>query len=99
MTAKFFKYNEDDILEILLETICKENDFYELDSKGVLLVNDKDEVTFIGIFDESYDKLKKIDFDEVNQSMEYNGTHDGSGFSSLAELSEALKKAIDTGDF
>ena len=99
MEIKYFKYNKDDILEILTEMIAKENGFGTFNSYSDLIIDD-DKVFFVGAIGKLEDNaVEKVDLNKLYHEMEYNGTHDGKGFSSMENLSEALKRAIEKGDF
>ncbi|MCQ6276628.1 hypothetical protein JMM81_17075 [Bacillus sp. V3B] len=73
---KIFKYNQDDILEILTEHLAEEGGFDTFQSKAILLgTPDKDLrlITVIGELDD--DGITDIDLDEIDKSMDYNGSH------------------------
>lgn len=99
LMKKYFKYNKYDILEILTETLAVENGFGTFSSNSNLII-DNGEIFFVGVIGELEDEeVDNIELDKVYSQMEYNGTHDGNCFSSTENLSNALKKAIETGDF
>jgi len=99
MENKYFKYNKDDILEILTETLAVESGFGTFSSKSNLVI-DNGKIFFVGVIGElENDEVDKIDLEKLYSEIEYNGTHDGSGFTSAEVLSDALNKAVKTGDF
>ena len=99
MKKIYFKYNKYDILEILTEFLAVENGFSTFSSNSNLII-DNGEIFFVGVIGELEDKeVDNIELDKVYTKMEYNGTHDGDCFSSTENLSNALKKAIESGDF
>ncbi|MCY8499784.1 hypothetical protein P8917_17040 [Bacillus atrophaeus] len=73
---KVFKFNQDDILEILTEHIAKENDLDIWHLKAILLgSSDKDVrlITVIGELDD--DDITDIDLHEIDKSINYNSSH------------------------
>ena len=99
MKKKYFKYNKDDILEILTETLAVENGFDTFSSNSNLII-DNDEIFFVGVIGELDDEeVDTADLDKIYSEIEYNGTHGINSFSPTKSLSDALKKAIKTRDF
>ena len=100
MGKKYFKYNKDDILEILTETLAVESGFGTFSSNSNLIIKNG-EIFFIGVIGELEDEeVDNIDLEKLYSKIEYNGTHhEGAAFSSTDLLSDALNKSIETGDF
>ena len=74
---KYFKYNEDDILELLTEALAKENSYGTFYSKSKLLGtsgNDLKLIAVIGELDDD-DKIQSINLEEVDKNMGFNGSH------------------------
>jgi hypothetical protein len=73
---KVFKYNEDDILEVLLEYLAEKNGFNLYSSKGILLGLPGKDLRLIAVLGDLEDEtVDYFDLDEADQSMDYNGTH------------------------
>lgn len=53
MKKKYFKYNKDDILEILTETLAVENGFDTFSSNSNLII-DNDEIFFVEVIGEYF---------------------------------------------
>ncbi len=73
---KVFKYNQDDILEILTDYLAEESGFDTFQSKAILLGSpDRDLrlITVIGELDD--DSIADIDLEDIDNSMDYNGSH------------------------
>ncbi len=76
MKRKVYKYNQDDILEILTEHLAEKGGFNTFQSRAILLGSpDKNLrlITVVGELDD--DDINDIDLDELDKSMDYNGTH------------------------
>lgn len=75
MERKYFKYNSDDILEILTETLAVESGFGTFSSRSTLIV-ENGEIFFVGVIGELEDEeVDKIDLEKLYSEIEYNGTH------------------------
>ena len=100
MKKKYFKYNKDDILEILTETLALENGFGTFSSNSDLIV-ENGEIFFIGVIGELEDEeVDNINLEKLYSETPYNGTHhERTVYSSSNTLSVALKKSIEKGDF
>jgi hypothetical protein len=96
----FFKYNSDDILEIISEYLAKKNGFKTFSTKSILLGNaDSDDMRAIIVVGELEDEeIDQIDLRQTDKNMEYNGEHNKKGLTKQ-ELKAALEKMISTGDF
>jgi hypothetical protein len=95
---KYFKYNKEDILEILTEHLARENGFGTFSSKAELVFDDGC-ITFIAAIGElENDDVTRTDLAKLYHEMDYNGTHDGSGLTD-EQMTGALDKMIETGDF
>ncbi|QOR65954.1 hypothetical protein IM538_19445 [Cytobacillus suaedae] len=76
MKRKVYKYNQDDILEILTEHLAEEGGFETFQSKAIFLGTpgkDLRLITVVGELDD--DDINEIDLDEIDKSMDYNGSH------------------------
>ncbi|WP_233516698.1 hypothetical protein [Paenibacillus curdlanolyticus] len=74
---KYIKYNQDDILEILTEALAKENGFGTFYSKAMLLGTLGKDLRLIAVIGELEDdeKIELINLNELDENMNYNGTH------------------------
>ncbi|BAK17234.1 hypothetical protein MKY07_05880 [Solibacillus sp. FSL W7-1472] len=76
MNRKVFKFNQEDILEILTEHIAEENGFDTWQSKAILLgLPDKDIRLIAIIGEDDDDDISDIDLHEIDMNMDYNGSH------------------------
>jgi hypothetical protein len=75
---KIFKYNQDDILEILTEYLAEENGFNTFQSNAMSVGNVDEDLRLIAVIgDLEDDDISKLDLDEIDKSMDYNGFHSG----------------------
>ena len=73
---KVFKYNEDDILEILSEYLAEENGFDTFRSKTILKGTPNKDLRLIAVIGElEDDDIGKLDLDDIDKSIEFNGSH------------------------
>ncbi|MFB5284683.1 hypothetical protein [Peribacillus sp. Hz7] len=73
---KVFKYNQDDILEILMEYLAEENGFNTFQSKAMLAGNVDEGIRLIAVIgDLEDDDICKLDLDKVDKENDFNGTH------------------------
>lgn len=73
---KVFKYNEDDILEILSEYLAEEHGVDTFQSKAILKGELNNNLRLIAVIRElEDDNLSQIDMDEVDKSRSFNGSH------------------------
>jgi len=72
---KIFKYNEDDILEILTEYLADINGYTTFNSKAILLGEPGKDLRLIAVIDENNSDLTTINFSEIDRNMDYNGYH------------------------
>lgn len=76
VNRKVFKYNEDDILEILSEYLAEENGFDTFQSKAILKGTPNKDLRLIAVIGELEDnKIGKLDLDDIDKSIEFNGSH------------------------
>lgn len=101
MKRQYFKYNQDDILEILTEHLAETNGFDTFSSRATLIVDDDDNVRLVAAIGELDDeKIRNINLNELDETLEYNGTHpERLAFLSPQALKEVLDKITETGDF
>ena len=73
---KIFKFNEDDILEILSEYLAEESGFDTYQSKVVLIGEPNKDLRMIAIIGElDDDDIEKLDIDKIDIELEYNDSH------------------------
>lgn len=75
--VKYFKYNQDDILEILTEYIAKEHGYGTFYSKAELkgsVGNDLRLLMAVGTLDED-EIVEKVDLEQLDKKMDFNGSH------------------------
>ena len=85
MEKKYFKYNKDDILEILTETLAIACGFDTFNSKSDLII-DNGKIFFIGAIGKLEDDgINKADLTKLYKEMEYNGTHEARGCYSVED--------------
>lgn len=72
-----FKYNEDDILELLAERIAESNGYGTFRSRAILFGKSNDDLRLlcvVGNLDD--DEVDNINLEELDKSMDFNGTHE-----------------------
>ena len=73
---KIFKYNEDDILEILSEYLAEENGFDTFQSRVVLIGEANKDLRLVAVIGElEDDDINNINLDEIDSKREFNGSH------------------------
>ena len=73
---KFFKFNEDDILEILSEYLASENGFDTFQSKAILIGHQNKDLRLIAVVgDLEDDELGTLDLEHIGTKMDFNGSH------------------------
>ena len=86
-----FKYNEDDLLEILTEHLAKENGFGEFCARAVIVGTPGKDLRMIAIIGDSEDdSIKSKNLEEIDKKMEYNGSHSKAQY--INDMSVLLKK-------
>ena len=73
----YFKYNQDDILEILTEYLAKENGYGTFYSKATVLGSPGVDLRFLvalGTLDED-EFVEKVDFEILDTNLDFNGSH------------------------
>lgn len=74
---KVFKYNEDDMLEILSEYLADANGFDTFSSRSILFGAPGKDLRLISVIGELGDnEILNLDFQELDRQMDFNGTHD-----------------------
>lgn len=77
MNRKYFKYCEDDILELLTEHLAKEHGFGTFASSAELILDDG-HITFVAAIGELEDRtVDCISLKDLYGKMDYNGSHGG----------------------
>jgi hypothetical protein len=73
---KIFKYNEDDILEIITEYLASENGFETFGTKAILLgTANKDLRVVVVISEFEDDSVNAMDLEQMDNEMNFNGSH------------------------
>jgi len=73
---KIFKYNEDDILEILSEYLGDETGFDTYQSTAMLLGTPGKDLRLIAVIGNGIDDdITKLNLEEIDNEIDYNGTH------------------------
>ncbi|MED4402204.1 hypothetical protein [Metabacillus fastidiosus] len=73
---KIFKYNEDDILEILSEYLAEETRFDTYQSTAILLGTPGKDLRLIAVVgSEDDDDITKLNLEDIDNEVNYNGTH------------------------
>jgi hypothetical protein len=73
---RFFKLNEDDILEILTEHLAEKYKFDTFQSKAIILGSiEKDLRLIAAIGDLEDDEISKLDLESIDKLIEFNGDH------------------------
>ncbi|MGO4185806.1 hypothetical protein AB4Z17_32230 [Paenibacillus sp. TAF43_2] len=73
---KTFKFNEDDILEILTEYLAEENGFETFQSRAILLGRPGKDLRLISVIvDLEDDDISKLDLEDIDNKIEFNGSH------------------------
>ncbi|MGM0885261.1 MAG: hypothetical protein ACQEXQ_29990 [Bacillota bacterium] len=73
---KTFKFNEDDILEILTEYLAEESGFGTFQSRAILLGTPGKDLRLISVIgDLEDDDISKLDLEDIDNKIEYNGSH------------------------
>ncbi|MDX1699359.1 MAG: hypothetical protein R3250_02015 [Melioribacteraceae bacterium] len=71
-----FKFNEDDILEILSEYLAEEYGFDTFQSTAIIKGEPTKDLRLIAVIGElEDDDIAKIDLDYIDKKMDYNGSH------------------------
>ena len=95
--VKFFKLNEDDILEIISEYVAQKTGIKEFSSKSIALgLPSKDLRIVVAVSNQS---LSDIDLINVDKEIEFNYEHSGVNGLSDDDMLVALDKMIETRDF
>lgn len=77
---KIFKFNQDDILEILLEHLGEETEFGTYQSSGMLIGTPGKDLRLIAIIGDLDDMgINHLNLEEIEKEMDYNGTHSDLG--------------------
>ena len=98
MDNKYFKYNKDDILEIITEYLAEENGFETFIASSNLII-ENGVVSFVAAIGElGNEEVDSINLNELFKEMNFNGTHSGVGLTD-EQMGKALDKMIETGDF
>ena len=70
------KYNQDDILEIVTESMAKEHNFGEFHVKAMFLGTPGIDLRIVAVVGELEDKsIDEVDLESVDKKIDYNGFH------------------------
>ncbi|MGC9934299.1 hypothetical protein [Priestia aryabhattai] len=73
---KYFKYNEEDILEILSEYFYTDCNFETIGSKAILLGEPGKDLRLIGVVGDGEDEeLYETNLEELDGKIDFNGSH------------------------
>lgn len=73
---KVFKYNEDDILEILSEYLAEEHGFDTFQSRAIILGTPGKDLRLIAVIsDEDDNDITKLNLEDVDNEVDYSGSH------------------------
>ncbi|MDF2788860.1 MAG: enoyl-CoA hydratase/carnithine racemase [Neobacillus sp.] len=73
---KIFKFNEDDILEILSEYLAEEHGINLFRSKIMLKGEANKDIRMIAVIGDLEDEeISKLNLDDIDEVMDYNGSH------------------------
>jgi len=71
-----FKYDEDDILEILTEYLAEENGFGTFASRAKIIGESGKDLRLIAIIGENDNtEIENLNIEDIDSKMEYNGNH------------------------
>lgn len=73
---KYFKYNEEDILEILSEYLYTDCNSETIGSKAILLGEPGENLRLVAVVGDGEDEeLYETDLEEIDQKIDFNGSH------------------------
>lgn len=91
----FFKYDENDILEILTEHLAENNGFETYNSHAVILGTPSENLRLIAVVGESEDEtLSDVDLEKIDKEMDFNGDHSHASWLNQEDINK-----IDFNDF
>ena len=94
---KYFKLNEDDILEIVSEYVAEKTGIKEFSSKSIAYgTPSKDLRIIVAVGDSS---LSHVDLEEVDKTLDFNGDHSLVKGLTDAEMIKALDRMIKSGEY
>lgn len=100
MERTFFKYNENDILEIITEYLAEKSGYKTFNSKAIFLGSPGKDLRLITIVGSLEDReIDKINIDSLDEKMDFNGTHNGEYYKDAEVLLKSIDDAIKKGDF
>lgn len=71
-----FKYNEDDILEILTEYLAEQNDFGTFGAKAILFVTENEDLRAVVVISEfEDDSIHRVGIEQKDKKIHFNGIH------------------------
>ena len=73
---KYFKYNEQDILEILSEYLHTNANSESINSQAILLGETAKDLRLVAVVGDSEDEeLFETDLEEIDKKIDFNGSH------------------------
>ncbi|KQU13792.1 hypothetical protein ASG61_30055 [Bacillus sp. Leaf75] len=73
---KYFKYNEQDILEILSEYLHTNSNSETISSKAILLGETAKDLRLVTVVGDGEDEeLYETDLEEIDKKIDFNGSH------------------------
>ncbi|MCF6799655.1 hypothetical protein [Priestia megaterium] len=73
---KYFKYNEQDILEILSEYLYTNPNSETISSKAILLGETAKDLRLVAVIGDGEDEeLFETDLEEIDKKIDFNGSH------------------------
>lgn len=90
--ALLFKFNEDDILEILTEYLAEKSGFGTFTSKAILLGTPSEDLRLIAVVADLEQNLSEYNLEEIDKSMDFNGDHSGEVYKESCMCLEHLSK-------
>lgn len=100
MERQFFKYNENDILEILTEYLAEKSGYKTFNSKAIFLGTPGKDLRLITIVGSLEDRaIDKINIESLDVKIDFNGTHNSEYYSDTEVLLRSIDDGIKKGDF
>lgn len=94
---RYFKLNEDDILEIVSEYVAEKTKISEFTAKSIILGTPSKDLRMIIAVDNS--DLSHVDLTEADSMIDFNGEHSSVKGLNNDELLMALDNMTSTGEF
>ena len=92
MKRTYFKLNIDDVMEIVSEHLAEKSGYKTFGTNTRIFSDEKNWNMIIVIGEVDDLEIHKINMNELNEKLEYNGTH---GLENYWKTDDELKKAVD----